>query len=116
MNRPFVILSLADDWGSYDASYRMRELNRTPDIATPHIDSLASGGVTFSNYYVQPICTPTRASLLSGRYSIHTGSEHILFGASEPSCLPQYPLMPAAFKQLGYSTIMIGVSTIIIAP
>ena len=61
-------MMLAVDWGSYEASFRMRELNRTVDIHTPHIDALALGGATFSNYYVQPICAPTRASLLSGRY------------------------------------------------
>ena len=109
MQRPHIIMMLADDWGSYDASFRMRELNRTVDIHTPHIDALALGGATFSNYYVQPICTPTRASLLSGRYSIHTGSEHILFGSNEPSCLPTtLPLMPQAFKALGYATHMVG--------
>ena len=104
-----VWMMLADDWGSYDASFRMQELGRTPDILTPSIDALAQRGLTFSNYYVQPICSPTRASLLSGRYSIHTGSEHQLFGSFEPSCLPTtLPLMPAAFKALGFQTHMIG--------
>lgn len=112
-------------WGSYDASFRIHHLGRTPDILTPNIDNISSNGIRFDNYYVQPICSPTRASLLSGRcrnpllldssirlpsrYSIHTGSEHRLFGASEPSCLPvDLPLMPAAFKAIGYQTHMIG--------
>ena len=107
--RPHIILSLVDDWGSYDAAYRMRELGREPDLLTPTLDAFAANGVRLANYYVQPICTPTRASLLSGRYSIHTGSEHILFQPAEPSCLPSsYPLLPAAFKVLGYETAMIG--------
>lgn len=107
--RPNIILSLVDDWGSYDASFRMRELGRLPDILTPTIDAFAARGVRLSNYYVQPICTPTRASLLSGRYSIHTGAEHILFQPGEPSCLPSsYPLLPLAFAALGYETAMIG--------
>jgi arylsulfatase A-like enzyme len=107
--RPHVIMGLVDDWGSYDASHRIRELGREPDVRTPTIDRLSAEGVTFENYYVQPICSPTRASLLSGRYSIHTGSEHRLFGANEPSCLPvSMPLMPRAFKQIGYATHMIG--------
>lgn len=47
--------------------------------------------------------------LMSGRYSIHTGCEHILFGASEPSCLPtEFPIMPEAFKRIGYQTHMAG--------
>lgn len=104
-----VFLMLADDWGSYDASYRIRALGRTPDVLTPHIDALAANGLTLQNYYVQPICSPTRASLLSGRYSIHTGCEHRLFGSFEPSCIPvDFPLMPSAFKKLGYQTHMIG--------
>jgi arylsulfatase A-like enzyme len=113
--RPHIFMMLADDWGSYDASYRMRELGREPDILTPSIDALGgdpSNGMRFSNYYVQPICTPTRAGLLTGRYSIHTGSEHILFGAYEDSCLPvgptAPPLMQEAFKTLQYQTHMIG--------
>ena len=104
-----IFLLLADDWGSYDASFRIRRLGRDPDVHTPTIDLLAAEGITFENYYVQPICTPTRASLLSGRYSIHTGSEHLLFGATEPSCLPMaLPLLPAAFKRLGYATHGVG--------
>lgn len=104
-----ILFMLVDDWGSYDASFRQRELDRKPDVSTPNIDRLADDGVKITNYYTQPICTPTRASLLSGRYSIHTGSEHILFGNSEPSCLPvRLVLMPEAFKQLGYAAHMIG--------
>ena len=66
-----VFMMLADDWGSYDASFRIKHLGRQPDIHTPNIDKLAGDGLTFDNYYVQPICSPTRASLLSGRYSTH---------------------------------------------
>ena len=103
--RPHIIMMLADDWGSYDASWRMKELGRKPDIMTPTIDSLSADGVRFSNYYVQPICTPTRSVLLSGRYSIHTGCEHILFGSSEASCLPvDLPIMPQAFKAIGFAS------------
>jgi arylsulfatase I/J len=107
--RPHVLLMLADDWGSYDASHRIRSLGREPDVLTPEIDRLTAAGVQFENYYVQPICSPTRASLLSGRYSIHTGAEHRLWGSAEPSCLPvALPLLPRAFKALGYSTHMVG--------
>ena len=42
-------------------------------IPTPAIDSIFSGGVRLSNYYAQPVCSPTRASMLSGRHVIHTG-------------------------------------------
>ena len=71
--RPHVLLMLADDWGSYDASHRIRALGREPDVLTPEIDRLTAAGVQFENYYVQPVCSPTRAALLTGRYGSHTG-------------------------------------------
>ena len=50
-----------------------RPLHRTPQFYTPNIDALLQESVRLDNYYVQPICTPTRSQLLSGRYQIHTG-------------------------------------------
>ena len=42
-------------------------------IPTPNIDEMANNGVILNNYYVSPICTPTRASIMSGKYPIHLG-------------------------------------------
>ena len=42
-------------------------------IPTPHLSALASTGVRLTNYYVQPVCSPTRSCFLSGRHVIHTG-------------------------------------------
>lgn len=44
MVRPHVLLLLADDWGSYDAGFRQRQLGRKPDVSTPNIDGLAAAG------------------------------------------------------------------------
>ena len=55
---------LADDYGWNDIGYHGSE------IKTPNLDGLAAGGVKLENYYVQPICTPTRSQLLSGRYQV----------------------------------------------
>jgi len=66
---PNILLVLADDLGWYDVGFH------NPKIQTPHIDKLAKDGVILDNYYVQPVCTPTRGALMTGRYPIHTGME-----------------------------------------
>ena len=65
-----ILLIVVDDLGWSDVG------SHNPQINTPNIDHLASEGVILDNYYVQPICTPTRAALLSGMYPIHTGIEY----------------------------------------
>ena len=65
-----ILLIVVDDLGWSDVGFH------NPQINTPNIDHLASEGVILDNYYVQPICTPTRAALLSGMYPIHTGIEY----------------------------------------
>jgi hypothetical protein len=64
--RPNILFILADDLGWNDVGYHKSE------IKTPTIDKLAAGGVRLENYYVQPICTPSRSQLLSGRYQVST--------------------------------------------
>ena len=58
---------ITDDYGWNDIGYHGSE------IQTPNLDQLAAEGVKLENYYVQPICSPSRSQLLSGRYQIHTG-------------------------------------------
>ncbi|WAR30380.1 ARSJ-like protein [Mya arenaria] len=62
--QPHILLIVADDYGFHDIGYHNR------DFQTPNLDKLALGGVRLENYYVQPICTPTRSQLLSGRYQL----------------------------------------------
>ena len=59
--KPNILLILADDYGFHDIGYHDSE------IKTPVLDELAAQGVKLENYYVQPMCTPTRSQLLSGR-------------------------------------------------
>lgn len=66
-SKPHILFILADDFGWSDVGFHGSK------IQTPNIDKLASEGVILDNYYVQPICSPTRGSLLSGRYPIHLG-------------------------------------------
>ena len=64
---PHILLVVADDLGWSDVGFHGSK------IRTPNIDKLASEGVILDNYYVMPICTPTRSALLTGMYPIHTG-------------------------------------------
>ena len=66
-SQPHILFVLADDLGWIDVGFHGSEAK------TPNIDRLAADGVVLNNYYVQPVCTPTRAALMTGRYPIHTG-------------------------------------------
>ena len=61
---PNILLILADDYGWNDIGYHGSE------IRTPVLDQLAGEGVKLERYYVQPICTPSRSQLMSGRYQV----------------------------------------------
>lgn len=65
--RPNIVYLLADDLGWSDIGYHGSE------IQTPHLDALAAGGVKLESYYVQPVCTPTRAAFMTGRYPMRLG-------------------------------------------
>jgi len=65
--QPNILFVLVDDLGWSDVSFHGSK------IKTPNVDKLASEGVILDSYYVQPICSPTRGALLSGRYPIHLG-------------------------------------------
>ena len=65
---PNVVFILVDDVGYNDVGY-----HNSSRMLTPHIDNLAKAGVRLTNYYVQPICTPTRAALMTGRYPFRYG-------------------------------------------
>ncbi len=68
VQKPNVVIFLADDagWGDYSR-------NGNTQLNTPHIDSLARDGVTLDRFYVCPVCSPTRAEFLTGRYHPRTG-------------------------------------------
>lgn len=80
--RPNIVLILTDDLGYGDLGY-----HGNPFVSTPHIDELAADSVRLTNFHVNPTCSPTRAALLTGRHSLHTGVWHTVLGRS---------LLPAA--------------------
>jgi arylsulfatase A-like enzyme len=99
--KPNVVIFLADDagWGDYSHSGNTQ-------VRTPHIDSIARGGVSLDRFFVQPVCAPTRAELLTGRYhprggvrGVSTGQERLDLGETT---------LADAFKAAGYATGCFG--------
>nr|XP_054761305.1 arylsulfatase B-like [Lytechinus pictus] len=101
---PHIIFIVADDLGWDDVS-----LHGSSQILTPNIDGLAQEGVTLTNYYVSPICTPTRSAIMTGRHPIHTGMQHDTIAADEPWGLGlDEKTIAQHLKSLGYSTHAVG--------
>jgi arylsulfatase A-like enzyme len=101
--RPNVLLLVADDFGYGDLG-----VHGCKDIPTPHLDSLAKGGVRCTQGYVSaPQCSPTRAGLLTGRYQQRFGHESN--NAHADSALPlTEPTLADRLKAAGYRTGLVG--------
>src|SRR6266849_11189879 len=97
--RPNVVLFLADDLGCHDIGAW-----GAADLQTPNIDALAAGGARFTNWYAAaPICAPSRAALLTGRYPIRAGVP-----ANGQELRPAERTIAAALKPAGYATGIFG--------
>ena len=104
--RPNILVIVADDLGYADLGFQ-----GGADIPTPHINSLAAGGVRFTNGYVSgPYCSPTRAGLLTGRYQQRFGHEFNPGGTEvQEKGLPLSETTIAnRFKDAGYVTGLVG--------
>jgi len=99
--QPNVVILLADDAGWGDYSY-----NGNKQLATPHIDSIAQQGAHFDRFYVEPVCSPTRAELLTGRYHRRTGVYGVSTG-QERMNLDEHTFAES-FKAAGYVTGIFG--------
>ena len=104
--KPNVVFILADNVGYGDlGAYGGGEMRGAP---TPRIDQLAAEGLRLTQYLVEPGCTPSRAALMTGQYSIRNGLSLILVPGG-PSTLPQRAVtMGELFKGAGYATAIFG--------
>ena len=100
-SRPNVLLIVTDDQGYGDLS-----LHDNPVLKTPAMDSIGKEGVRLDRFYVSPVCAPTRASLLTGRYHLRTGS----WGVSNRQEVvdPDETTIAEAMRENGYATGCFG--------
>ena len=102
-DQPNIIFIMADDLGNADLGYR------GSDIKTPNIDKLAEGGVRLESFYGEPVCTPSRAALMTGRYPMRYGLQTLVIFPSHTYGLPtDERTLPQALKESGYFTAMVG--------
>ena len=102
-DRPNVVVLLADDLGWADVGYH------GSDIETPHIDALAAGGIRLERMYTSPICTPTRAALMTGRDPMRLGVAYFpLMAWSNKAVSPRERFISQDFQAAGYQTGMVG--------
>ncbi len=101
--RPHVVYLLADDLGYADVGWH------GGDIKTPNLDKLANGGAKLEQFYVQPVCSPTRAAFMTGRYPMRHGLQ---VGVVRPFAQYGLPLeertLAQALKEAGYETAIVG--------
>ena len=102
-NKPNIVFFLIDDLGYADCGF-----NGGTQIKTPNIDRLAKSGTIIDSHYVQPVCSPTRSTLLTGRYPTHTGV-YTIVSPGAPWGLPLAERTLAdALRSAGYRTTLTG--------
>ncbi len=102
-SKPNIVFILSDDQGYQDSGFM-----GSKEIRTPNLDKLARSGVVLSSFYVQPVCSPTRSSLMTGRYVTRTGVYQVV----RPGAPWGLPLaertLAQALHDAGYETAICG--------
>lgn len=98
---PNIIVILTDDQGYWDVS-----AHGNPHIETPQMDRLAAEGVSYRRFYASPVCAPTRASLMTGRYYLRTGIYNTRFGGD--TLQPSEVTLAELLRERGYRTALYG--------
>src|SRR4051794_4143786 len=97
--RPNFVIILADDLGCHDLGCL-----GAADLKTPHIDALAASGARFTNWYAAaPVCAPSRAGLLTGRYPLRAGVPD-----NGRPLAPTERTIASILKPAGYATGLVG--------
>src|SRR5439155_15065589 len=99
--RPNVLLIITDDQGYGDFGF-----HGNPKIKTPNLDRLARASVELERFYVSPVCAPTRASLMTGRYNYRTGVTDTYLGCA--LMRPEEVTLAEMFSAAGYRTAIFG--------
>ena len=103
-DKPHIVHIVADDLGWKDVGF-----NGCSDINTPSLDALAAVCAKLTQFYVQPMCTPTRAALMTGRYPFRYGLQTAVIPSVSTYGLDTTEwLMPECLKEAGYNTAIIG--------
>ncbi len=102
-DRPNIVFFLIDDLGYADCGF-----NGGKVIKTPNIDRLASEGAVLEHHYVQPVCSPTRAALMTGRYATRTGVYTIVRPGAKWGLPLEERTLAQALKSAGYETAITG--------
>ena len=106
-DRPNVVVFLMDDLG-----YSELRSDGALDVHTPHLDRLAAQGVRLTQCYAAaPVCTPTRAAFMTGRYQHRVGLESVISATmrnTDQGLSPSEPTLPAYLKRAGYVTGLVG--------
>jgi arylsulfatase B len=101
VQRPNIVIILADDLGWNDVGYHGSK------ISTPNIDQLAREGIELDRFYVTPVCSPTRAGLMTGRYPIRFGMSHwpvAPYDTGKYDAIPlEEELLPEMLARAGYT-------------
>jgi arylsulfatase A-like enzyme len=101
--RPHIVYIMSDDQGWKDVGFH------GSDIKTPNLDQLAKEGARLEQFYAQPMCTPSRAALMTGRYPHRYGLQTaVIPSAGKYGLATDEWLLPQALKEAGYRTAIVG--------
>ena len=101
--RPNIVVFVSDDMGWWQPGF-----NGGTEVETPHMDRLADEGVKLTQFYVQPVCAPTRASLFTGRYAWKTGMAGNPDDRKDDGLLLDERTIAEALRDSSYATWLVG--------